>query len=90
MKILVWKNDDYLYKDLIEFLYEVKIAQGGKGLEASLFRHPKLKKFLREKQREQITYLESRYFNPDGTVNQVACEELKELYKNDRSVYINK
>ena len=34
MKILIWKDDDYLYKDIIEFLYEVKIAQGGKGLDS--------------------------------------------------------
>lgn len=89
MKILICKDDDYLYKDIIEFLYEVKIAQGGKGLESTLFRHPKLKKFLKDKQREQIQYLESKYFNPDGSVNQQAMEELKSIYKNEKSVYIH-
>ena len=90
MKILIWKDDDYLYKDIIDFLYEIKIAQGGNALESTLFRHPKLKKFLKEKQREQIKYLEDKYFNSDGSVNKEACAELKSLYKNERNLYINK
>lgn len=69
MRILVTQGDDVLYYDLISFLSEVKVAQGGQSLSATLVRHPKIRKYLKEKQRAILDSYESKFFNPDGSVD---------------------
>lgn len=81
MKILISTDDDLLYKDLIEFLYEIKIAQGGTALESTLYRHKILRNYLKEKQRQKIDELERIYFNSDGSLNHEAVSKLNSLYK---------
>lgn len=81
MRILVSQDDDVLYYDLISFLTEVKVAQGGQSLSATLVRHPKLRKYLKEKQRSILDNYESKFFHPDGSVD-IECisQEHKTLH----------
>lgn len=71
-------QEDLLYKYLITFLYDIKIFQGGTALSSTLRRHPNLKNFLLRKQKERIVYIESTYFNPDGSLDFEALGDLHE------------
>ena len=44
-----------IYKDLISFFTEVKLIQGPKSVEATLFWHKTIRKFLQDYQKERVT-----------------------------------
>ena len=81
MKILVSKDDDLLYEDLMRFLYEIDLLQGHASLNYTLRRHQKLYNFLKKKQKEQINEIESDYFMPDGSLNLEALFEINQKYR---------
>lgn len=56
MQILVSdpNSKDKIYKDLISFLVEVKLVQGPKSVEATLFWHKTIRKFLQDYQKDKI------------------------------------
>ena len=56
MQILVSdpNSKDKIYKDLISFLVEVKLVQGPKSVEATLFWHKAIRKFLQDYQKDKI------------------------------------
>lgn len=89
MKILVSKDDDLLYVDLIRFLYEIDLLQGHTALNSTLRRHSKLRNYLHNKQKEMLEEVESDYFMPDGTLNLDALEELNHKYSVDKINSIN-
>lgn len=74
MKILTSPDDDFLYKKLLELLYQIKLTQGATALNSTLRRHNMIKIYLLEKQINQIKTIEERYFDKDG-LNQLAIEE---------------
>ena len=81
MKILVSKDDDLLYEDLMRFLYEIDLLQGHSALNSTLRRHSKLYNFLKDKQKNQIDEIEADYFMPDGSLNLEAIFELNSKYR---------
>ena len=52
-------NDDEIYNNLIDLLYEYRLVNGPEMLRASLLRHPKIVKFLHDYQKRVIIDLES-------------------------------
>lgn len=76
MKIDVKKADDVLYEELVKFLQEIKVVQGGSTLAAKLLKHKGIMNFLRRKQHEKMEFFETSYFNPDGTVDMESAEDL--------------
>lgn len=52
-------NDNEIYEQLIDLLYEYKLVNGPEMLRASLIRHPKIVKFLKDYQKREIMDLES-------------------------------
>lgn len=89
MKVLNYKDlsvspeDDFLYKKLMELLQQIKLTQGGTGLDASLRRHQKIKMYAMKKQIDRIKYIEETFFNPDGSIDQEAIEVWNAQHKND-------
>lgn len=79
MKIFVHKPDDILYLEIMQFLGEVKLLQGGDGLIATLRRHKGLKNFLIDKQKEHVEFFETTYFNSDGSLDYDVLDSLKDL-----------
>lgn len=57
MKIQI--NDDDIYSQLIDLLYEYKLVNGPEMLRASLIRHPKIVRFLKDYQKREIIDIES-------------------------------
>lgn len=80
MKILVSKDDDILYTDLIQFLTEVKLIHGPQGLSCTYRKHPHIRDFMKRKQKEMIEEIEADYFMPDGTLNLDTLTELRAKY----------
>lgn len=76
MIVLKSKGDRILYTSLVQFLHDVKIVQGGKALENTLFWHKAIRKYLIAKQKEMINEFESTYFTPDGSVDLEALDLL--------------
>lgn len=66
MKIQVSYEDDFLYSQLIRLCEQVKLVQGATALNSTLRRHSKIKSYLIQKQVEQLSLIESRYFTNDG------------------------
>lgn len=72
MKILTSSDDDFLYQKLLDLLKQIKLTQGGTALASTLRRHSEIKIYLIQKQIEKIEYIEKKYFNDDGSLNQSA------------------
>lgn len=78
MKILKSKeidvspDDDFLYVQLQRLLEQIKLTQGGTELAYTLRNHQKLKNYAIAKQIEKIKYIEEKYFNENGSLNQTA------------------
>lgn len=68
------REDDFLYVQLQRLFNEIKITQGGTALDSTLHRHQKLKNYAMAKQIEKIKHIENRYFNEDGSVNDLAIK----------------
>lgn len=68
-KIETCSRDDFLYKELGRLLQEIKLAQGGTSLDATLKRHNMIRIYLISKQIDKIRDIEQKYFNDDGTLN---------------------
>lgn len=52
-------DDKKLYEELMDLLTDYKLVNGPQMLQASLIRHPKIKKFLTDYQKREIIDLES-------------------------------
>lgn len=79
-KIETCSRDNFLYEELGRLLHEIKLAQGGTALDATLKRHNKIRIYLISKQIDRLRDLELTYFNDDGTLNVEAinmCLEAK-------------
>lgn len=68
-KIETSSLDDFLYDDLARLLQEIKLAQGGTALDATLKRHHMIRFYLISKQIDKLCDIEQTYFNDDGTLN---------------------
>lgn len=68
-KIETCSRDNFLYEELGRLLQEIKLAQGGTALDATLKRHNMIRIYLISKQIDKIRDIEQTYFNEDGTLN---------------------
>lgn len=68
-KIETCSRDNFLYEELGRLLQEIKLAQGGTALDATLKRHNMIRIYLISKQIDKIRDIEQTYFNDDGTLN---------------------
>lgn len=68
-KIETCSRDNFLYEELCCLLLEIKLAQGGTALDATLRRHNMIRIYLISKQLDKIRDFEQTYFNEDGTLN---------------------
>ena len=85
MKVLTTsKDDDFLYSRLLDLLQQIKLVQGGTALDSTLRRHNKIKIYMIQKQIEKIKYVETTYFNEDGSLN---YENIKSLQNRPIRVY---
>ena len=71
-KLETCSRDNFLYEELGRLLSEIKLAQGGTSLDATLRRHNKIRIYLISKQIDKIRDIEQTYFNEDGTLNDEA------------------
>lgn len=71
-KIETCSRDNFLYEELGRLLQEIKLAQGGTSLDATLRRHNMIRIYLISKQIDKIRDIEQTYFNEDGTLNDEA------------------
>lgn len=71
-KLETCSRDNFLYEELGRLLQEIKLAQGGTSLDATLRRHNKIRIYLISKQIDKIRDIEETYFNEDGTLNNEA------------------
>lgn len=53
-------TDSDTYDSLLEILRDIKIAHGATVLNATLNKHPKIKKYLYDRQREALTHIEEQ------------------------------
>ena len=68
-KLETCSRDNFLYEELGRLLQEIKLAQGGTALDATLRRHNNIRIYLISKQIDKIRDIEETYFNDDGTLN---------------------
>lgn len=71
-KLETCSRDNFLYEELGRLLHEIKLAQGGTALDATLKRHNMIRIYLISKQIDKIRDIEQTYFNDDGTLNNEA------------------
>lgn len=55
-------NRDILEYQILQLLQDIKLVQGGTALASTLRRHPKVKKYLIEKQIDRLSQLEQDNF----------------------------
>lgn len=72
--VLVSSDDDFLYVRLQRLFEQIKITQGGTELSYTLRNHPKLKYYAIAKQIDAIKHIEEKYFNEDGSLNELAIQ----------------
>ena len=68
MKISTSSKDDFLYERIITILQQVKLVRGGTELAYTLRNHKKIRDYCKEKQSQELKYIEDHYFNVDGTL----------------------
>lgn len=68
MKISISSKDDFLYERIIVILQQVKLVRGGTELAYTLRNHKKIRDYCKEKQSQELKYIEDHYFNVDGTL----------------------
>lgn len=61
-------SDNPLYNRIIKLLQEIRLVQGGNGLDATLRRHRKILNYCMAKQFDFLRDIEDSYFYDDGSV----------------------
>lgn len=74
MKILTSPDDDFLYNKFIDLLKEIRLVQGATALTSTIRRHPKIKRYLLQKQVDRLGSLESIYFDESGYLDEDAID----------------
>lgn len=67
--VLTSSNDDFLYTRLMDLLYQIKLTQGGTGLDYTLKRHPRILNYCKAKQLSRLSHIEDTYFFENGALD---------------------